>query len=276
MTMDNFQRILNYIELIKRKPKQDVKFFYFDDNDKKFIVDGNKFKLLPFKFYPLYDKEEFYIHVNTIDKKIMYYAFDIESCLDNKHINEEEGYMDWDEVEACIYNFFALNIKLLSDIATPYSEVSEPKSKPMPVSTHTPTHQYPYHDSTYYNTGYGSPAYKDREAFYDKLWVFLKENKTSQAIDHIGTHFEKMCEEKKFEDIDSLLRIITFDKLTAMTMAAILDATSQVEDSLKARKDFFEKVKVYLKKVKPARANLILRHFNTQPEKDIQASFKSN
>lgn len=275
MTMNNFQRIINYIELIKRKPKQDVKFFNFDDSDRKFIVDGNKFKLLPFKYYYLYEREEFYIHVNIIDKKIMYYAFDVESHAANKHINEEEGYMNWDEVETCVYNFFALNIKLLTDIATPYSEINEPKSKPMQASTQLATHTHSYHDTSYYNTGYGSASYKEREAFYDKLWAFLKENKTSQAIDHIVAHFEKMCQEKKFEDIDSLLRIISFDKLTAMTMIAILDATNEVDDCLKARKDFFEKVKVYLKKVKPTRANLILHHFNTKIEKEIQIS-KSN
>ena len=40
---NNYQKILNYIDIIQRNPKEGVKYFYFDDG-KKFIVDGSMLK----------------------------------------------------------------------------------------------------------------------------------------------------------------------------------------------------------------------------------------
>jgi len=111
---------------------------------------------------------------------------------------------------------------------------------------------------------YGTPSYKEREAFYDKLNSLLKENKSTQAMDHISTHLNKMCEEKRFEDLDVLLRLITFDKLNVPAMLNILDATKAFDNSLKARSEFFGKVKIYLKKIKPIKSDDLLKGLEPQ------------
>lgn len=83
------------------------KFFSFDEG-LKFIVDGNRIKLLPLKHSALYQKDEFWIHVSPEKKRVLYYAYDMSG---NKHVNEVDGHMEWDEVEDCIYNFLVMNIK---------------------------------------------------------------------------------------------------------------------------------------------------------------------
>jgi hypothetical protein len=267
----NHQRILSYIDLIQRKPNKDVKFFNFDDG-KKFIIDGTKLKLLPFEHHHLYTKNEFYVHVNVIDKKVMYYAYDIVDYINGKKANEEEGHMKWDDLETCIYNFFVMNIKELADTVAPYVDViDKTKSYITPSKSYiTPsTTTYPGYTGQNYNSGYydgphsyGSPAYKAREAFFDKLWALLKESKTSVAMDLVNEHIGKMCEEKKFEELDILLRMITFDKLNIPTMLGLLSATSAYDKLLKARSEFFDKVKTHITKIKPSRVDDILRSSN--------------
>lgn len=267
----NYQKIMNFIDLVQRKGRKDVKYFHFDDG-KKFIVDGNKLKLLPFDKHHLYSKDEFYVHVNPVEKKIMYYAFDVENLVTPRNTNEEEGYMDWNDLEDCIYNFFVLNIKELADSMAPYVEVTDPNPKPA-SSSHSSSSSFSsgstYSGPTNYNNynsynspyGYGTQAYKDREAFYDKLWALLKENKTSKAMDHISAHLKKMCADKKYDELDHLIKMITFDKLNTITMLGILDITNDDDHLLKSRKEFFDKVRTHLVKVKPAWATNMLRPF---------------
>ncbi len=270
----NYQKIIRYVDLVINSPKKDVKFFYFDDG-KKFIVDGNRLKLLPFDFHKLYTKSEFYVHINPIEKIVMYYAYDIVDYISGKHINEEEGFMDWKDVEECIYNFFVINIKQLTDTIAPYTEVQESKSTQSSSSSSwhnpNPPQQYGYPVYSAYN-GYGTVVYKEREAFFDKLWALLKENKTSHAMDLISAHIKKMCEDNKFEDLNTLLHVISFDKLNIPTMLGILDATNSNCDSIKARKDFLDKVKTHFTKIniKPARAERMLRNFISAKEVDAK------
>jgi hypothetical protein len=264
MINNNHEKILNYIELIQRHPKDSVKFFYFDDG-KKFIVDGNMLKLLPWGYYNLYGKDEFYIHVNPIEKKVMYYAFDIEELSSGKHIHEEEGFFEWEQVEDCIYNFFVLNIKTLSSVGTPYIDVQDPKASGKSSSTNysNPGNYnsgYQNYQNNYEKTfGYGSSAYKDREAFYDKLKASIKENSTTKAIDLINCHMDQMIADKKFDELDTVIRLIDFDKLNVSIMLGILDITKQADGSLKERRFFFDKVKTHLTKLKPTRTNTLLR-----------------
>jgi len=282
-THDVHKKILAYVDLIQRKPKKDIKFFYFDDG-KKFIVDGNRLKLLPFEFHQFYTKDEFFIHVNPIEKRVMYYAYDIKDFLDNRHINEEEGYMSWDQVADCIYNFFVICVKDLTDIVAPYEEAVN--GKPIANSSST-TRQHSsytydhgnYNHTSHYNSsphGYGTSAYKEREAFCEKLWALLKENKTSHAMDHIGATLGKMCDDKKFDELDSLLRLINFDKLSITTMLGVLDATAKADEHLKARKDFFDKVRTHLTKIKPARAKDILRNLEPGKIKNAKPDIREN
>lgn len=260
------QLIINYIDLVKKKSK-DCKYFYFEDDSSKFVVDGNKLRLLPIEYHNLYNKDEFYVQVSPLEKKICYYAFDVEAFGNSKKINEKQGFMDWDQLETCIYNFFALNIKELSNSMTPHVEVS--KSRPETVHSSSfsseSSNSSPNHNG--YGNNYGSSyygaTYKEREAFYDKLWAFIKDNKTTMAMDHIGDHIQKMCDENKFDDLDSLIRMISFDKLNVPTMLGILNATQDVNHTLKARPDFYSKVKTHIAKVKPTRVGIMLRKFES-------------
>jgi hypothetical protein len=262
------ERILNYIELIQRKPNKDAKFFHFDEG-KKCIIDGSKLKLLPFNLHYLYTKDEFYVHINPTDKRVMYYAYDIQNCVGEKKTNEEEGFMEWQDIEDCIYNFFVMNIRALSEVVSPYTDAYEPIRPTYTPPTTTQTNTYPgyagreYTGNNYssYNSpfSYGTPEYKAREAFYDKLNALIKESRTSIAIDLISSHIGKLCDEKKFEELDVLLRSMTFDKLNIPTMIEVLNATSDSDKSLKARKEFFEKVKTHITKIKPSRADNILK-----------------
>lgn len=259
----NYDRILNYITIIQRKPKKDVKFFYFDEG-KKFIVEGHKLKLLPLEYHQFYDNDEFYVHVNPTEKRVMYYAYDIKNYEGDKHVNEKEGYIPWDDIEDCIYNFFVMHVKELADTTTPYIDVQEPVKKTPKTYDYRNGHDYSGYNGGY-NTGYkpepfgyGTSAYKEREAFYDKLWDLLKVNKSSQALDHINVQLKKMREDKKFDELDVLIKSISFDKLTIPTMLGVLDATIGADDLLKSRKDFFDKVKTHIMKVRPSRAAKIL------------------
>jgi hypothetical protein len=265
-------RISNYLMLIKRKPNKNtvVKYFHLDIDTNKFIVDGKLLKLLPLRYNSFSRKDEFYIQVDVDKEEVLYYAFDLENYLTSQRANEVEGKMEWAEMEMSIHNFFIMHIKELSNAAAPHIEAMgedntaiRPVNRPnyetqtsYPGSTYTPP-------SNYGSFGYNSPAYKEREAFYDKLNSFLKESKTSKAIDHIFVSIDKMCQDKKFEELDSLLRMINFDKLNVPAMLTILDTTKQADQQLKARKEFFEKVKTYVGKIKPARAAQVLRNLES-------------
>lgn len=275
-----YQRILNYIDLIHRKPRPGSGYFYFDEG-KKFIIDGNKLKLIPTEFNHLLKKDEFYVHIDPVCKKIMYYAYDIEDYYSGQHTNEEEGFIDWDKFEDPIYNFLAYNIKELTESITPYHDVSEPNKTTQPTTSahNTPTHTQHNHFGSHYSSAYqpspfsyGTDAYKAREAFYDRLWDLLKGNKTSIAMDHIKAHFSKMFNEKKFEELDYLLKIIPFDKLNTMTMLGMLDATKEFSDNLKERQDFFNRVKTHITKLKPGRVEFVLKGLGTVAKETKQLS----
>jgi len=273
---NNYDRILNYIKIIQRKPKKDVKFFYFDEGI-KFIVDGNRLKLLPLEYHKHYSKDEFYVHVNPSEKRIMFYAYDIMNYTEEKHVNEEEGYMNWEALEDCIYNFFVLNVNDLADTTTPYVDVQDPSPVKKRISTYSPA-TYTHSEYGGYSHvsphGYETPAYKEREAFQDKLWDLLKNNKSSQAMDHISAQIKKMRDEKKFEEMDVLFKMIAFDKLSIPAMLGMLETTVGIDSQVKGRKEFFDKVKTHITKVKPSRAGKILRKL--EPVKEVKSVKKND
>src|SRR5271165_4215006 len=169
----NYNKIHNFLDLIKQNPKKDVSYFFFDEN-KKFIVMGEKLKSLPMPYHKYYTREEFYVHVDMVNKRIQFYAFDIQDYMTGERVNESGGTMEWcKEIEDSIYNFFALNIKELSNATYPYSDVVNNKSKTThsyssyekpSASYETKTYE-PYKPPPYNGNYYGSPAYKEREAF---------------------------------------------------------------------------------------------------------------
>lgn len=273
-SISQFAKVKNYLDICKKNPKKDVKFFMFDEEE-SFIVEGVKLRLLPFKYHHLYEKDEFYVHISLKEKEIIYYAFDVGDFIKENRIKEESGFMIWSDLEDCIFNFFVLNIKEMTSSSTPYADVLEPNNikriadykDPRALSAHKPfatmpsSHRSGAHSHSSYvsETGYGTQAYKDREAFFDKLWPMIKESKTSRAIDFIDEHIGKMCEEKKFEELNMLIDRITFDKLNIPTMLTILSKTNETKDVLKARKEFYGKVKNHITKLKPSRASMILK-----------------
>lgn len=287
---ENQEKIINYIDFIKKHPRE-LKYFSFDEG-RKFIVDGNKIKMLPTEYAKYYNKDEFYISVDPDKQKVIYYAFDVEDYTSNKHKDEHLGYFEWDKVSEQIYAFLTLHLKELTTSSTPYTDITEKKGGSTTSHGSQAMTRYqsdPRHNSDYPNMGSGfsggrgttpsgvysgvgssnySTNYREREAFCNKITDLLKEYKTSVAIDAINSHVKKMCEDKKFDDLDSILRWITFDKLNIPTMIALLDTTRGADHLLKERKDFFGKVKTHLTKINPARAEFILR--NMEPGKEYK------
>jgi hypothetical protein len=277
---DNHQeKIINYIDFIKKHPRE-LKYFSFDEG-RRFIVDGNKIKMLPIEYSKYYNRDEFYICVDPDQKKIIYYAFDVVNYTSNEHTNDSLGYFDWDKVSNQVYAFLTLHLKELTTSSTPYHDVVEKKGGSTSSGSQAMTRYRS--DSDFPNAGrgfgerttttttsssYSFSSYKERDAFCTKITDYLKENKTSIAIDHINNHIKKMCEEKKFDDLDYILRWITFDKLNIPTMIAFLDTTRGADHLLKERKDFYGKVKGHLMKIKPTLAGHILR--NLEPGKEYK------
>lgn len=282
MDTANYMRMMNFVSLIQKKPKKNIKYFYFDDG-KKFIVDGKKLKLLPMKLQHLNEKDNFYIHTDPLKKVAMYYAYNIPNITSGEPENEEEGYIDWADIETCLYNFFVFNIKELADTTTPYNDIQkdpsadntseEKKSSSSEPSYMNPTiseKKYSQDDSYYSSYSlYGTAAYKEREAFFDKINASIKEGRTTSAIDYVIEHFEKMTNDKKFDEVDTLLRLINFDKLNVPTMLEILNATAIIENKLKERSIFFNKVKNHILKLKPNKIDNMLKKYIPEPKKAV-------
>jgi hypothetical protein len=276
-------KIENYVSWIKAHPNKAVRYFTFDDG-KKFIVSGDRLKLMPLEYDKFRSKDGFWVHVDIDIKTVMYYAFDIEDYTTGKHINDEEGFFDWDKVEEPIYNFLVLNIddlatlkinhgKALSTTTEQFCEIPRRSSisdYTKPINAYTPPAYTPpnYNSHNYY----GSPEYKAREAFYDKLNAFLKQNNTVYAIDFINENIETMCKEKKFSEIDTWLNFMVFDKLNVPAMLGILRATNNIDNVLKNRKDFFEKVQRFLIKIKPGLVDNLLKDLAPGKPQELVAS----
>src|SRR5271165_7056415 len=195
-----YDKILDYLNSIQSHPKNDVKYFFFDEH-KKFIVSGEKLKSLPSQYQKYYSREEFYIHVDVLNKRIQFYAFDLKDYNSGARINESGGVIVWcKEVEDSIYNFLVLNIRNLSSATFPYSEKpttyqSQPSYKPY---QHEPP--YPGYQGSFNNNSsqsyYDGSSYKDREAFFDKVNALIKSNKTAKATDYIFDSISKFNKEK--------------------------------------------------------------------------------
>jgi hypothetical protein len=277
MSEDRQAKIIGYIDYIKKNFREQ-RYFAFDTG-RKFIVDGKKIKMLPTEYAKLNSKNEFYINVDPDAKKVIYYAFDLESLTDKEKTNEELGNFEWDKVVEQIYSFITLHLKELTTANTPYLDMdnggkssssdwsSRPTSVPSSESWRNPTRQYDT-SSSYNSSSYNSSSYKEREAFSGKVMDLLKECKTSSAIDFVSNTLAKMCEDKKFDDIDLVLRWLTFDKLNIPVMLAILSTTRGADHILKERKEFYGKVKTHLTKIRPAKAEYFLR--DLEPGKEYK------
>lgn len=264
---DKSQKIGNYIDFIKKYPKE-VNFFALDVG-RKFIVDGKKIKLLPTEYSKHNTKDEFYISVNPDLKKVIFYSCMIVDYTTEEKTDEELGHFEWDKVQNQILGFIVLHLSDLSTSSTPYKDSEKINGGCGFSTSHTPANQpYPPYTPPTYNNDYTSKDYKDRTAITDKLIDLLKANKTSLAIDHITTSIAGMCENKKFDSLDCLLKYIALDRLTIPAMLAILDATRGADHILKDRKEFFFKVKNHLAKVRSSKIDNLL--CNMEPGKEYK------
>jgi hypothetical protein len=262
-----YQRILKYARLVHSKPKRNGVYYLHCYDDDKFIIDGGRFKMLPDEYLKYCRFDQFYIHIEPKAKRAMYYAYDIGDFTTGKKTNEEDGYFDWDKIETAVFNFFVINIRELVEMDNPYSENAGEQVFPAQYgnryddnarrsngfNTHTS-----HHNPTTNSWAYNPNAYKEREAFYDKMNAFLKECQTSRAIDHINDTINKMYSDEKFDDLDTVVRMLPFDK---MNIPSLLSMCRVLQDKPKVRegKHFFSKVKDHLTKLKPIKADTILR-----------------
>ena len=282
--------IKDYIDYIKRSPKE-MKWFFIDNkHPRAFVMSGHRLKLLPLEYAKYYNSEEFYVHVNVDNQDVMYCAWDesfVAHIGGEEHTNQSEGHMDWHKVEDTICNFLTTNMKELTTATTPFADMAKlrtPYSEMGKIpgtgdgeisdrSNYRPMHGPMQHrtvdraptektDNVYYSYkpdfAYGSAEYKERDAFVNQITSFMKDGKTTSAIESISDTFEHLNNEKRFTMMDSILTNLTFDKLNIPTIIALLRKTREADVDLKKRKDFSEKVKTHLVKIRATRASAIV------------------
>lgn len=265
----NYQRIRNFLQMIERKPKKDVKYFFFEDVN-KFVVNGTKLRNLPLYYHKHYMKSEFYVHIDISTKVVQFYSFDMPSLMNGRRTNEVQGTIPWDiVVEDSIYSFFLNNIKELTSETFPFSQATDNKpytptfndAKPnYPAHTTYPHTTYPQTTYPSYSTysSYGSPTYKEREAFLDKLRDLQRGNSFTKTVDYVDEALGKLLEEKKLEVIDDILRVVFIDKMAIPLILEILSITKNVEGT-KEWSPFYKRAKEHITKVNPQKAEMVLK-----------------
>lgn len=264
--MTNIDKILNYLAMIKKSPSKGVRYFFIENEGHAFIVNGAKLSLLPNNLNRLKDKDEFWLHIDADNKKVLYYAYDIASYFTGEDVNSEQGEYSWSELENSIYSFLVVNLDDLTKTVFPHSVVDDklPGDTQKRVSEtvcQKPSiaNNYGYNSTT--NAGnhnyFGSTEYKAREAFFDKMDALRKSNKTSAAFDYAIESIEILCNENRLVELDRWLDLINLDKLNAMTMLCILRKTKGIE--IKSRDQFLSKVSAHIAKIRPARAAGLLK-----------------
>lgn len=252
-TLTDFECIRNYLYTIKHKPKKHGVFFFFQEEDDIFIVDGNRVKLLPPKYERFKNYAEFFIRVDLKKRIVMFSAWDIKDWTAGELENEVDSFMEWDEVEKAIRSFFDRELENLTESTTPYADSHRDHVFPQQRFE-----DYSAHRSSFYGNSYTAPSYKEREAFFDRIKACVIDNRTPHAIDFVNEEIAKLVEAKKFDDIDSILRFIAFEKLNVPLMLTFLKATQPHSASIQARAAFLDKVRVYIGKAKPVFAKVLL------------------
>ena len=280
---DNYNRIICLVNTVYSNPKKND-FFMFNEG-KQFIVDGKRLKLLPTKYNHLPQKDDFYLCIDPLAKKILYYAYDITYEVgDNEptRVSEVEGEIPWDDLEDQIFAFFVSNSYHLTTSISPHggsSTSNTASSNHQWTRPHTPHHahhsEFSDYDHDFYDHGrsnqyngefsYGTEKYKQKEAFFDKVYGFVKSNQTSFATDFIKETVEQMEKDGKTDIVNHILGNITFDKLDIPVMLGLLEATQPNEANLRSRKDFFDKVQAHINKIKPNKAQAILQPLSQKP-----------
>lgn len=266
-----YEKILYYLSVIRKKPKKDVKFFFFEGSDTselKFFVEAKFIKLLPRDYSFVYDKEDCWLCFDPSLKEVMYYGWDVVSYASGERTEEVLGHMEWDKVEQMMHSFLVMRLSDLTDSANPYTD-SESLSERKVLTENKSNNDYRsiagyHHPKVEHNApvygSYGSQAYKDKEKFVDTLSLLVKDHKHSKALDYVKDTFSKMKEEKKYKDIDFFIRSVNVDKLTPFLMIHILNETKDISNSLQEINIFSIKVKDYFKAMKSSKIDLVFKN----------------
>jgi hypothetical protein len=258
----NVEKIRQYVEIIAKKPRIGVSYFLLLE-DKTFILNGMKLTMLPLEYSHLSKLEEFVVFVNPNTKKVLYYAYDIEDIVDHTRCNEVEGEMAWDRVEPNIYNFLVKNVKELTTDQFPHYQTvrgTDTTTKYHSASDDDDVNNdyYGWMNSRANNTPDWNAAYKEREAFYDKIAALMKSGKVSSAVDFVADEVLRMCKDGKFESLDTILRLIDFGKITIPVMFSILEAAKDHKGQLKEYNEYIGRIKTHLSKFQPKKVETLM------------------
>lgn len=255
-TEDKSALIRTWLTLINKKPNNNCRFFFLAENEKAIIIDLEKMPTLLMRFNDLDKCEKSYLFVDMdYPRNVRYYGFDI----DRKTFGfcNEVGPIEFPfaEAEDAIYTFLEDNAAELSKWHKPYTELlaSEIGSTTTAITTTnimgpTPMTGFGANRSgIHHNTPYGiyhqnqSSTYKDREAFVDKVYLLVKNGRTSLAIDFIADYLKDRSEEKDL--VNDIYRSILIDKLDILTARQLLLSTKEKRDDFLGRSIFADKFK---------------------------------
>lgn len=258
------QKIVDFVDEIKRNPVNDIEYFLIDGN--KFIVDGKKIPNLPSEYEKFRAKNEFYLYVDPEKRSIQYFSYNILTSDAGAYSDIDEGNINWQFLEKSLFNFFVLHIGCLSSsIGKSSKKAFEPSSHINKPSENTSAHHNPnvrvgntntppynpYGSSNYsnnYAATFNTDRYKMKEAFFDKVKSYIKDNNSSSAANYVSERINALAAEEKFDDIDFIFRFIDLDKFNTYVMLSSLKSMKPIAASLKERKDYLDKVKTHLAK----------------------------
>lgn len=246
MTTEAFDRIVKWARVINSMPNNDCKFFYLSDNERAMIIDLSQMKELNPTIKHLRKKEKAYLFIDLKnDKYVRYHAFDVNQMA--QVIDPFDGELLMSILEKDILDFIEINIKELTRHEAPFSKIVEMHSTtfskacpdrpiiPLPArtgSTYTP--QGTSHNNySNYNNNYNL-TYKEREKFFDTLYAFIKQGKTTSAIDFINDFMSSKTVEDK-DILNDIFKFITLDKLDFISTKQLFKSTETLKESLSDR-----------------------------------------
>lgn len=263
------ERILGILRYIQKNPaKKEVNYFTFDTG-LVFMVAGKKVSFLPKEYAIYYGYDEFWLQFDAEEKKAMFYACVISDYRTGDRVKQVKGFIQWDKIEANLLTFLLTYLKELTGGVFPYSDLGVSSKEMVSSGPATSADKKEYgpaarQDSySHTNSLYSGDAYKERSAFYDKLYDMVKDGRSSIAIDFSNEYFTRMCGEKRFEELDIVFRILDIDKLNIPLMLEILNVSKGLDNSFKERKEFRNKVEARINKAKPISISYILSNMET-------------
>ena len=271
--MNLYDKIVSAAKYIHKHCNTDLKWFFTIDEN-QFGMDAKKVNNFPLEFAKSSIQDECWLFVDLATRDISFTAYDVKSYITKEKTNSTEGNIAWGSFEKEIYQFLLNNLKELCNTPMPYKDLfSDPENKDVfpsanrcagiekydapkvrvPVPSTTTSYNYNRNENVYDHS-----AYKRREDFYDGVYDLVKKNHTSSAVDFLEEKIASFAKKEKWEDLNIILKNITFDKLNITTMIEMLSITKVYEEKLTSRAEFLDKVEKYLHKFSPEKTgNLI-------------------